>query len=168
MSNVCKLCEKNSSGNKVSWWVYYAHAKKICSSKKNWKPTTNFLCKIIVKLFSLEIVLLCMYIYKHPKSLTKDWWCVLCVKRCPHLSRGLNGCCSYNGALKESCKGTTAHVTRPCSMIPPKSLPVICSSLSGNLGKNWYSSNMFFNIHTNRSWDRQDKEREKERPTSTN
>ena len=78
------------------------------------------------------------------------------LKRCPHLRGVLNGSSyTYKGAVTECWEEqlhSLTYVTRPCSMIPPKSFPVIWSSLSGNLGKNWYSSNMFFNIHTNRSW----------------
>ncbi len=44
-----------------------------------------------------------------------------------------------------------AHVTSPCSIIPPNSWPVICNSFSGNWGKNLYSSNMFRSIHTYKS-----------------
>lgn len=37
-------------------------------------------------------------------------------------------------------------------MIPPNSWPVICNSFSGNCGKNLYSSNMFLNMQTNKSY----------------
>ena len=45
----------------------------------------------------------------------------------------------------------STHVTRPCSIMPPNSWPVICNSFSGNWGKNLYSSNIFRSMHTNRS-----------------